>query len=128
VVVGKHFSNLDVFSIIKDGKLAYVNYLMVQNGSIIQTHTVPLEGKLDEPEDELLCFAIERLRSDFNSLSNEIIVPFGEYSKLSCDSKSNYFYLDTNTYPIERVYRLKIKVESDGITKVVDEKLTFKIV
>lgn len=76
VVVGKHFSNLDVFSIIKDGKLAYVNYLMVQNGSIIQTHTVPLEGKLDEPEDELLCFAIERLRSDFNSLSSEIIVPY----------------------------------------------------
>ena len=76
VVVGRHFSNLDVFSIIKDGKLAYVNYLMVQNGSIIQTHTVPLEGKLDEPEDELLCFAIERIRADFNSLSTEIIVPY----------------------------------------------------
>jgi excinuclease ABC subunit C len=76
VVVGKHFSNLDVFSIIKDGKLAYVNYLMVQNGSIIQTHTVPLEGKLDEPVDELLCFAIERIRADFNSLSTEIIVPY----------------------------------------------------
>jgi len=76
VVVGKHFSNLDVFSILKDGKLAYVNYLMVQNGSIIQTHTVPLEGKLDEPEDELLCFAVERIRADFNSLSTEIIVPY----------------------------------------------------
>ena len=76
VVVGKHFSNLDVFSILKDGKLAYVNYLMVQNGSIIQTHTVPLEGKLDEPEDELLCFAVERIRADFNSLSAEIIVPY----------------------------------------------------
>ncbi|MFM1970871.1 MAG: hypothetical protein RL731_693 [Bacteroidota bacterium] len=76
VVVGKHFSNLDVFSIIKDGKLAYVNYLMVQNGSIIQTHTFPLEGKLDEPEDELLCFAIERIRANFNSLSTEVIVPY----------------------------------------------------
>ena len=76
VVVGKHFSNLDVFSIIKDGKLAYVNYLMVQNGSIIQTHTVPLEGKLDEPEHELLCFAIERIRANFNSLSTEVIVPY----------------------------------------------------
>ena len=76
VVVGKHFSNLDVFSILKDGKLAYVNYLMVQNGSIIQTHTVPLEGKLDEPEEELLCFAVERIRADFNSLSTEIIVPY----------------------------------------------------
>lgn len=76
VVVGKHFSNLDVFSILKDGKLAYVNYLMVQNGSIIQTHTVPLEGRLEEPEDELLCFAVERIRADFNSLSTEIIVPY----------------------------------------------------
>jgi hypothetical protein len=60
--------------------------------------------------------------------TNEIIVPFGEYSKLSCDSKSNYFYLDTSTYPIDRVYRLKLKVVKDGITKIVDDKLTFEIV
>jgi hypothetical protein len=60
--------------------------------------------------------------------TNETIVPFGEYSKLSCDSKSNYFYLDTSTYPIDRVYKLKLKVVKDGITKIVDDKLTFEIV
>ena len=60
--------------------------------------------------------------------TNEIIIPFGEYSKLSCDSKSNYFYLDTSTYPTDRVYRLKLKVVKDGITKIIDDKLTFEII
>ena len=60
--------------------------------------------------------------------TNEVIIPFGEYSKLSCDSKSNYFYLETSTYPINRIYRLKLKVVKDGITKIVDDKLTFEIV
>ena len=60
-------------------------------------------------------------------ITNEVIIPFGEYSKLNCDSKSNYFYLDTSTYAIDRFYRLKLKVESEGITKIVDDKLIFKV-
>ncbi len=76
VVVSSHLSNIDVFSILKDDNLAYVNYLMVQNGTIVQTHTVPLETKLEETEEEVLSFAILNLRTDFNSLANEVIVPF----------------------------------------------------
>ena len=60
--------------------------------------------------------------------TNEIIVPFDEYTKLSCDGKSNYFYLDTNTYPINRTYRLKLKVVVDNVTKIIDDKLTFDVV
>ena len=60
-------------------------------------------------------------------ITNEVIIPFGEYSKLNCDSKSNYFYLDTSTYAIDRFYRLKLKVVSEGITKIVDDKLIFKV-
>jgi len=76
VIVSDHLSNIDVFSLLKDGNLAYVNYLMVQNGTIVQTHTVPLETKLEETEEEVLVFAIGNLRGAFNSLANEIIVPF----------------------------------------------------
>lgn len=76
IIVSKHLTNLDVYSILKDEKTAYVNYLMVQGGTIIQTHTVQLEPKLDETEAEVLSFAIANLRETFNSLSNEIIVPF----------------------------------------------------
>ncbi len=76
VVVSSHLSNIDVFSILKDENRAYVNYLMVQNGTIVQTHTVPLETKLEETEAEVLGFAIASLRTSFNSLASEVIVPF----------------------------------------------------
>ncbi len=76
VIVNTHLKNVDVFSICKDGSFAYVNYLMVQNGTIIQTHTVQLETQLDESEEEVLSFAISQLRNNFNSLSKEIVVPF----------------------------------------------------
>jgi excinuclease ABC subunit C len=76
VVVSSHLSNIDVFSILKEDDAAYVNYLMVQNGTIVQTHTVPLETRLEETEEEVLSFAIATLRTSFNSLADEVIVPF----------------------------------------------------
>jgi excinuclease ABC subunit C len=75
VVVSKHLGNVDVFSILKDNDTAYVNYLMVQNGTIIQTHTVQLQTKLEELDEEVLAFAINNFRTDFNSLAKEIVVP-----------------------------------------------------
>lgn len=76
VVVGSRFINADVFSILRDGDIAYVNYLMVQNGSIVQTHTSQLERHLDETDEEILAFAVAQLRATFNSLSTEIVLPF----------------------------------------------------
>jgi hypothetical protein len=61
-------------------------------------------------------------------ITNEIIVPFGDYSKLSCDSTSNYFNLDTSTYPTNRTYKLKIKIIESGISTIIDDKLIFEIV
>jgi excinuclease ABC subunit C len=76
VVVSKSFSNLDVFSILREKDTAYVNYLMVQNGTIIQTHTVSLEPKLEETNEEILSLAIIDLREKFNSEATEIVIPF----------------------------------------------------
>lgn len=81
VIVSRHLGNLDVFSILKDGDQAYVNYLMVQNGTIVQTHTIQLETHLDEEEDEVLSFAIGQMRETFNSGAEEVIAPF-EISEL----------------------------------------------
>ncbi|MEO6288369.1 MAG: excinuclease ABC subunit UvrC [Ginsengibacter sp.] len=75
-VVNEHVDNADVFSILKDGHIAYVNYLMVSEGTIVLTKTIILESKLDETPEEVLLFAIAQLRSTFNSESTEIIVPF----------------------------------------------------
>ncbi len=76
VIVSKSLSNVDVFSILREKNTAYVNYLMVQNGTIIQTHTISLEPKLDETDEEILSLAIIDLREKFNSEATEIVVPF----------------------------------------------------
>ncbi|MFT4155086.1 excinuclease ABC subunit UvrC [Parafilimonas sp.] len=76
VVVSRHLTNVDVFSIVKEADMAFVNYLMVQNGTIIQTHTVELQTRLEENEGDILVFAIAQLRENFNSAAPEIVVPF----------------------------------------------------
>ena len=76
VIVSKTLSNVDVFSILREKDTAYVNYLMVQNGTIIQTHTISLEPKLDETDEEIISLAIIDLRAKFNSEATEIVVPF----------------------------------------------------
>src|SRR6195952_5904916 len=75
VIVSRHLGNVDVFSVLKEGDIAYVNYLMIQNGTIVQTHTIELQTHLEEDDAEVLSFAIAQLRQTFNSTSPEIIVP-----------------------------------------------------
>ncbi|MGZ5246750.1 MAG: excinuclease ABC subunit UvrC [Flavitalea sp.] len=75
VIVSKHLSNADVFSILRDGDNAFVNYLQVQGGTIVLTHTAQLKPHLEEPDEEILAFAVAQLRSTFNSLSTELILP-----------------------------------------------------
>jgi len=82
VVANIKAANMDVFSILKEKDIAYVNYLMVRNGAIIQTHTNKVETHLDESTEEILSFSIAQLRSTFNSDAIEIVVPFAiEYPK-----------------------------------------------
>jgi hypothetical protein len=61
-------------------------------------------------------------------ITGETIFPFGDYTKVSCDSTSNYFIMDLSTLPINRTYRLKIKIIESGITTIVDDKYIFEIV
>ncbi len=75
-VVNPNINDVDVFSIISDVTTAYVNFMKVMNGAIIQVHTVEIQKKLDEPDEELLPIAITEIRERFESISPEIIVPF----------------------------------------------------
>ena len=59
--------------------------------------------------------------------TGEVIYPFGEYTKISCDSTSNYFNISLNTLPINRTYKLKIKIIEDNISTIIDDKLIFEI-
>lgn len=75
-IVNPKISNVDVFSIVSDNTMAFVNFLQVSYGAIIRSHTLELKKKLDESDSELLELAIVELRERFNLNSKEIIVPF----------------------------------------------------
>jgi len=75
-VVNPAINNVDVFSILSDISTAYVNFMKVMNGAIIQVHTVELVKKLDETPEELLSIAVTDIRQRFESQAREIILPF----------------------------------------------------
>ena len=75
-VVNSAITNVDVVSIASDERYAFVNYLKVMNGSIIQTQTIEIKKRLDETDEELLSIAIAEFRIKFKSTSKETIVPF----------------------------------------------------
>jgi excinuclease ABC subunit C len=75
-IINPKISNIDVFSIVSDEAAAFINFLQINHGSIIRSHTMEIKKKLDESDKELLELAIIELRERFQLLSREIIVPF----------------------------------------------------
>ena len=75
-VVPPLLHNIDVFSLIEDEHSAYVNYLHIGNGAIVQAYTFEYKKRLDETKEELLGLGIVEMRARFKSTAREIIVPF----------------------------------------------------
>ena len=71
-IVNPKINNVDVFTIISDDDSAFVNYLKIISGAIVQAHTIELKKKLEESEEKLLQLAIVELRQRFNSTSKNI--------------------------------------------------------
>lgn len=68
--------NIDVYSYDEDEGSAYINYLSVHNGAIIQAYTFEYKKRMEEPREELLGLGIVEVRERFGAKSKEIIVPF----------------------------------------------------
>jgi excinuclease ABC subunit C len=75
-ILNPKISNVDVFSIVSDETMAYVNFLQIAHGAIIRSFTLELKKKLDETDEELLELAVVELRERFNLITKEIILPF----------------------------------------------------
>ena len=76
-VVSTTIKDVDVFTIASTEKEAFINYMKVVNGAIIQTHMQELIKNLDDETDEehdLLSYAIPEIREKFNSQAPEIIL------------------------------------------------------
>jgi len=75
-VVSPKITDVDVFSIDHDKKYAYINYLKVIDGAIIQTYTQEIKKIMDEPVEDLLMTGIVEIRSKIFSNAKEILISF----------------------------------------------------
>jgi excinuclease ABC subunit C len=75
-VVNPALGNLDVASVIIEDGHAFVNYMMVSNGSIIYARTMDVERKLEEEGPEILALAVARFREMYSSVATEVIAPY----------------------------------------------------
>ena len=71
-VVTPMLHNIDVFSFAENEKSAYINFMHIGNGAIVQAYTFEYKKRLDETKEELLSLGIVEMRDRFKS----IIVPF----------------------------------------------------
>jgi excinuclease ABC subunit C len=134
VVVTPNLGDVDVFTVIKENDSAYVNYLMVQNGTIVQTKTLKVEAHLDESMEEILAFSIAQLRTTFSSEAKEIILPFtidypesnvqitvprgGDKKKLLELSERNVRYFIED---LKQKERLKLEDKNTNKTKLLEQ-------
>ena len=75
-VVSNTIKNVDVFAFTQEADNAYVNYLKVIQGAVIQALTIELKMRIDEEKESILAFAITEIRQRLLSDSPEIILPF----------------------------------------------------
>lgn len=76
VVVNPEITNCDVFSIQLEEDAAYINFLRIVEGSIIQAYTLELLKIIDLNQEDLLLMGMVEIEKRFGPLSKEIIVPF----------------------------------------------------
>ena len=64
-----------------------------------------------------------------DAVTDEVIIPYDNiYNKISCDSTSNFIYIDMTGFMPERYYRLEFKIV-DGITEqYVTDSVYFKVI
>ncbi|MEM9819451.1 MAG: excinuclease ABC subunit UvrC [Bacteroidota bacterium] len=137
-VVSTTIRDVDVFSIATDEKQAYVNFLKIINGAVMNTFTLEMTKNLNDDEADLLAFAIAELRERFNSITVEVVLPFevsladeaisitvpkiGDKKKLLDLSEKNvkYFLLQKQK---QEISRLNKKSSAERILRTLQEDL-----
>jgi len=126
-IVSPTITDVDVFTIEEDEKFAFVNYLKVIKGAIIQTFTLEIKKVLNETPEELLLSGIVEIRQKIFSNAKEILVPIkldfnlenvvfkipqrGEKSDLLALSQRNakYFRLEKEKHAVLKDPKIRVE-------------------
>lgn len=137
-IVRTTINDTDVFSYIENEKYAWINFLRIIHGAVIQVHTIELEKKIEEEKESLFSFAIYEIRQLVKSNSREIIVPFypdiqlegvqyvipqrGDKKQLLDLSERN-----VNYFRLDRERQRGLKKEDSGFNMLKTIKLELKL-
>jgi excinuclease ABC subunit C len=75
-IVNPKLNNVDVYGYTETETHAFINYLRIGNGSVVQAKAMELKRVLDETKEELLATAITEYSFSENIPLDEILVPF----------------------------------------------------
>jgi excinuclease ABC subunit C len=139
-IVSPTITDVDVYTIDHDQKFAYINYLKVIKGAIIQTFTLEIKKSLDESPEELLLAGIVDIRQKIFSNAREILVPFLPKTKLKDvtfkvpkqgDKKKllDLSYRNAKYFRMEKDKQLVLKnpkIREDRILKTIQKDLQLK--
>ena len=73
-IVSPTIHEVDILTIVDDDKSAFINYLVISNGTIIHGYTTEVKKKLDETPEEIIGFVLPELRERFESQSKEVLL------------------------------------------------------
>lgn len=139
LVVNDHIGDTDVFTIVSDDQMAFVNYLKANKGAIVLTKTIEVKKKLDESDEEILALIMVELRERYRSTATEVLtniempvviegvaftVPkIGDKRKLVDMSLKNALYYKRERFNRvqdnkERIHRVVLKLQEDLRLKV----------
>lgn len=73
IVVNRSLTDIDVITLTSKQEYAYVNYLILKEGSVIFSKSLELKKKLDETDDDLISFSLLELRAQSQSTNTEVL-------------------------------------------------------
>ncbi len=85
-VVDNNINNVGVMNVESYDKNAFVNALIIMNGSITKTKSITIQKQLDESDEVILAYALADNFKDFFGSIDEIILPFDIYLESSINT------------------------------------------
>jgi excinuclease ABC subunit C len=76
IVVNPEITHCDVFSFEEENCKAFVNFMRIVEGAIVQTCTLEVQNNFEHNKEELLLMAMVEIEKRFGTLSHEVLVPF----------------------------------------------------
>lgn len=119
-IVSPTIHEVDVLTIVDDEKSAFVNYLVISNGTIIHGYTSEIKKKLDESLESIIGFVLPEMRERFDSQSKEVLLESAidlkiEGIQFSVPQKGDKKHLVDLSIRNAKFYRLE-KLKKEKIT------------